>query len=80
MSENGTQAATLEVEEPKEAKEKSRRVSDPDRRPAKQVSDPELIAMHEISEVFGELDIDAQRRVARWLGDRWAKTQESVCT
>lgn len=42
-----------------------------ERRPAKQVSDPELIAMHEIQETLSELPEKAQGRVVMWMHDRW---------
>lgn len=42
-----------------------------ERRPAKQVSDPELIAMHEITEVLGDLPEKSQSRVVMWMHDRW---------
>jgi hypothetical protein len=42
-----------------------------ERRPAKQVADPELIAMHEIVETLGELNEKSQSRVVMWMHDRW---------
>lgn len=42
-----------------------------DRRPAKQVSDPELVAMHEIVETIAELPEKSQSRVVMWMHDRW---------
>jgi hypothetical protein len=48
-----------------------------ERRPAKQVSDPELIAMHEIKETLGELPEKSQSRVVMWMHDRWLSDSPS---
>lgn len=42
-----------------------------EKRPARQVNDPELIAMFEITEVLGELPEKSQSRVVMWMHDRW---------
>lgn len=43
----------------------------PERPKARQVSDPELIAMHEIWEVLEDLDVQSQSRVVKWASDRF---------
>lgn len=39
--------------------------------PTRRVSDPELLAMHEIQTTLAELPEKSQSRVVMWMHDRW---------
>jgi len=44
---------------------------------AKRVSDPELIAMAEVTDIVAQLPEPARRRVMQWVHDRYVADQET---
>jgi hypothetical protein len=50
----------------------------PEKRPARQICDPELIAMHEITEIVSGLDVNECRRVMQWMVNRWGPVLEPL--